>query len=253
MIARSLPMAIQGKWVDPAWRDTLLRVLNQDPWGSVMIYEGLRLGRIEVVAFSDHALVMANRSNRIVSLAGTSPEQISLLLDTVKIGADIAVGPIALADRLSEKFGLARAVPCIQVVYPHAEVKVPDSDLVCTPATLDDVDFIMAHYQMETEEIIREYTVAGSIIIGRVGGDRVGFIGEHSEASMGILHVLEAYRGRGFAQMLELHMMRRFLNQGRIPFAHIVVDNIASLRLQAKLGMVQAPGKIVWVVPDDEA
>lgn len=42
-------------------------------------------------------------------------------------------------------------------------------------------------------------------------------------------------------------MINRFLEEGRVPYAHIIVDNEKSMNLQKKLGYEVADKKIYWL------
>lgn len=75
----------------------------------------------------------------------------------------------------------------------------------------------------------------------------VGFIGFHREGSMGMLHVFEPYRRRGYAEVLERHDIDRALAMGLIPYCHVFFSNRASLALQAKLGLERGSRPIWWL------
>lgn len=78
-------------------------------------------------------------------------------------------------------------------------------------------------------------------------GEFVGFIGRHPEGSMGLLQVFPEYRRQGYGEELESFMINRFLEEGRVPYAHIIVDNEKSMNLQKKLGYEVADKKIYWL------
>ena len=64
---------------------------------------------------------------------------------------------------------------------------------------------------------------------------------------MGMLHVFPEYRRKGYAEALESLLANKYIEQGRIPYGHVVVGNDASMALQKKLGFQVADEKIYWL------
>ena len=84
-----------------------------------------------------------------------------------------------------------------------------------------------------------------------VDGILAGFIGFHKEGSMGMLHVFDRYRHRGYAQILEKHDINLALADGRIPYCHVFFSNTASMRLQSKLGLEKGQLPVWWLWKED--
>ena len=78
----------------------------------------------------------------------------------------------------------------------------------------------------------------------------VGFMGEHLEGAIGLLHVLPEYRNRGYAQELEAFMIEHMMKKGQVPYGHVVVDNEASMELQKKMGFEFWDGTMSWLFSD---
>lgn len=91
-------------------------------------------------------------------------------------------------------------------------------------------------------EIMRGKGVFGAIENGKL----VGFIGRHSDGSMGMLEVFEQNRGKGIATALEKFLMTYVMTYGRTPFCDVYTDNSASIRLQDKLGLTPSRGRTFW-------
>lgn len=135
-------------------------------------------------------------------------------------------------------------------VYPGTTA--PDSgygaaDLDIKPLTPDYVDVIDEHYDLMGKPEILERLRSGWV---RGGFDKtgalVGFIGEHEEASMGMLEVFPEARRHGYAQALEATLIGELLAQGRVPYCHVAPDNEASKHLQTKLGLVKTATLQCW-------
>ena len=79
------------------------------------------------------------------------------------------------------------------------------------------------------------------------GGRLAGFIGTHSEGSMGMLEVLPEFRRKGYGLALEQFLIAWHLSRGWTPFGHVIDGNEPSLRLQQKAGMVCAGLPAIWL------
>ena len=66
-----------------------------------------------------------------------------------------------------------------------------------------------------------------------------GFVGVHEGGygSIGMLEVAPAYQRNGLASILEKAMINHQLSNQRLPYGEIFEDNLASLKLQKKLGL----------------
>ncbi len=64
-------------------------------------------------------------------------------------------------------------------------------------------------------------------------------------AMMGFLHVLEPYRGKGYARSVSSALVKDILARGKIPALHVKTDNVPSLELTASLGFHRVK-KQVW-------
>jgi GNAT superfamily N-acetyltransferase len=62
---------------------------------------------------------------------------------------------------------------------------------------------------------------------------------------MGFLHVLEAYRRKGYARSVSSALIKDILVRGKIPALHVKTDNVASLEMTASLGFHRVK-KQVW-------
>ncbi|MCL1846600.1 MAG: GNAT family N-acetyltransferase, partial [Coriobacteriia bacterium] len=64
---------------------------------------------------------------------------------------------------------------------------------------------------------------------------------------IGMLEVFEGHKRKGFGAELLSFMTNLFLEQGLVPFGQIVVDNVASLALNRKLGYTLTDSRLYWV------
>lgn len=74
-----------------------------------------------------------------------------------------------------------------------------------------------------------------------------GYIGRHTDGSMGMLEIFEKYRRRGLGTALENYLIRHVIHCGDIPFGHVFTTNQSSIAAQRKLGMtVYTNRPVVW-------
>lgn len=74
-----------------------------------------------------------------------------------------------------------------------------------------------------------------------------GFIGKHSEGSLGMLTIFPEYRRRRLGFALETYMINRDLEQGFTPYGQVKSDNEASRILQDKMGLYLSKTPIFWM------
>ena len=110
-----------------------------------------------------------------------------------------------------------------------------------------EIQTICQNYDKESPENIQKLADDKKIYCAFFENEFVGFIGEHPEGSMGLLHIFPNHRRRGYAEELESFLINEYLQQGRIPYGHVVVGNEPSMSLQKKLGFEVAEEKLYWM------
>lgn len=136
---------------------------------------------------------------------------------------------------------------CSQWVYEGTAPELYDVPIL--PLKPEHAEQAASHYGLLENSIgyITERIAAGRM--WGVFGDAAlaGFIGVHSEGSMGMLEVLPDYRRRGYGMALERFLIAWQVSQGWTPFGHVVEGNEASIHLQQKAGLVRASLPAIWV------
>jgi len=151
-----------------------------------------------------------------------------------------------LRDYARRRYGLD-STNCLQAAYRRPEVPARETALRLRPAAAGDFPFVERHYGMLGACELRRTIEDGRLWIGEEEGAAVGFIGEHLEGSIGMLFVLPAHRGKGYAADLERAMIARQLRRGLEPFCQVIEGNAASAALQRKLGLTFSSGRIYWL------
>ncbi|MCM1189349.1 MAG: GNAT family N-acetyltransferase [bacterium] len=110
-----------------------------------------------------------------------------------------------------------------------------------------DAPYVTERYDVEPEDYIRERIRNGMMYGAFAEGRQIGFIGVHKEGSIGMLYVEEAFRRQGVAAALVAYCVNRHLEKGWIPYGQVKEGNLASERLQEKLGFYKASETICWL------
>ena len=152
----------------------------------------------------------------------------------------------SIADFIKENLSFQNVLKCYQLIFSGEKPKLPKTSLETRHAAEEDLDFILAHYDILSREELTKIIMRRKLIMGLLNGKPVGFVGEHLEGSLGILYILPEYRKQGFAAYLEKYQMNEMLRDGYIPFGQVEVGNEKSLNLQKKLGFKECSGFVYW-------
>jgi len=154
-----------------------------------------------------------------------------------------------MSEYLLEKYSYKKCMENFQAVYTKKEhVKATPSSLEIRPLSLEYLDIIYEHYHDAVDyEYLKRRLSMHAIYGGFAGNELCGFAGTHEEGSIGILKVFENFRRRGYAEVLEGHLINTLLGRGEVPFAQVGPDNEASIRLHQKLGFELSREKLYWL------
>ena len=152
-----------------------------------------------------------------------------------------------LMESIGRRFHRNRVNECRQAVYTR---KTPPAQggFAVRPLTARDADIVYENYHaVHSREYLLGRIRAGEMFGIDAEGSLAAFAGLHDEGSMGMLEVLPPFRRRGMGEALEAWLIAWLLERGRVPFCQIFDGNEASLRLQKKLGLKLASGKLYWI------
>ncbi len=208
----------------------------------------LKRGSGEIIAERDDALLVRDSVSGAY-LLGCGDETAGLSLLDRHIGRDcnlLMVSNCSLGREAFKKYGFLDMFECYQAAY-YGEKPPIDAVLSVRTAEERDLPMLMENYDLISPEELEKVVGRQSILLGYDQGQLIGFIGEHLEGSMGLLYVFPEYRRRGFGSVLQKHLIARTMEQGFIPFGQVKKDNLASLKLQEKLGMTRSENLIAWM------
>jgi len=147
--------------------------------------------------------------------------------------------------------GNYNVIPCYQAVYDIKEPLHYDSGNVKIKQ-LDEsfTDIVYDNYSLKLDkDYIRERIESGELWGAFLNGEFAGFAGLHEEGSMGMLEVLPDKRRKGVATALQFYVINKVHERGETPYAHIKVNNQASIALQKNFPSCEIlDEKIAWMV-----
>lgn len=114
------------------------------------------------------------------------------------------------------------------------------------PLTMEDLDYVYDHY-----EVVQDYDyLTGRIKAGMLGitmnGTLCGFIGMHTEGTMGLLFIEEGYRKRHLGYCIEAALINQLIEEEVIPFAQVEINNLTSQALQVSLELERSERPVHW-------
>lgn len=208
----------------------------------------LKRGSGEIIAETDHALLVRDRDSEALMLACEDAADGFALLDRhagtgcrLLMVSDCAVGLTAF-----ERYGFSEKLECYQVAY-YGEKPSADNRLTIRTADENDLPMLTKTYHLINPEEMEKVVRRRSVLLGYDGDCLVGFIGEHLEGSMGLLYVFPEYRRRGFGSALQTYYIAKTMENGYVPFGQVEKGNRHSLKLQQKIGMTRSDNLIVWM------
>ncbi len=228
-----------------------LAFLEKDRLGHMDMIEVIRKKQAEIRYADENGVLLYDLPSKAWMVSAADEDMGERLLSRIPRDCPnplFAVHQPFLRDSICRRFGAEEVNACLQAVYTKKRpLPEPEGFTICVPDEAELPIIREAYGTLEPETYLLERIRSGKMLAIRENGKLAAFAGFHAEGSMGMLHVLEAYRGRGMATALETRLINIFLDNGDVPFCQIFEGNQASLALQRKLGLRLAPGRIYWI------
>ncbi|MCR5648246.1 MAG: GNAT family N-acetyltransferase [Oscillospiraceae bacterium] len=213
----------------------------------------LRSGEWRIEYESPTALALHWKHEWLRAIAAFEPEEARRLLAGIPADGVIVLRGCEGLRELAAERGFGGVNPCRQAVYEKRELVHVGTELTIRHPDGSDFPKIRDSYDLGLDEEVREAFERPDFLGGYLDGELVGYIGVHGEGSMGMLHVFEPYRRRGYAEAIYGTLINDQLRKGRVPYAQIIEDNAASLALQRKLGLRISDGLLYWMWREPDA
>lgn len=229
-----------------------LNYLSKDRLLHIDMLEPIQLRTAEVLHAGEEGVLLYHAHSGAYMISGVCEDIVKSLYK--KIPSSEKVQMVVLhqpfcEQEIAEQFQLTGHMPCHQAAYlAKTPLPIPTGNIRVQPLAETNLPFVVKHYtHIADVEYIRSRLRAG-MLGAYVGGELAGFVGVHSEGTIGMLEVLPAFRRLGIAYVLEASLINRFLEDEKVPYCQVEKSNEASLALQRKLGMtVTEEASIVWL------
>ncbi|XP_046359267.2 glycine N-acyltransferase-like protein Keg1 [Haliotis rufescens] len=145
--------------------------------------------------------------------------------------------------------------PCyIQCVTQESlNVKPVPNGFKLLPLTQDDSKLVNTEWKFtggneSLAYINKLITCLPSCCLYDPDGIIVGFAMSYHYGALGMLHVMEEHRGKGYAKVIMSHLAQKRLQTGKEAFIVIEESNAVSLKVHEGLGFKHVPNmKVVWI------
>jgi tRNA (guanine37-N1)-methyltransferase len=227
-------------------KQKLIRLLSKEKRKNIPIMELLARGVGDILFWKGGNVLVSEKSRRTCMLLAESEEAAARLFELVPERTEwIFVSQPAVRDWLLAQ-NMKIWGQCSQYLYTARET-LPVRYREIRQLGMEHADYLKTHYHYETAEYLEQRLQAG-VMYGAFAGERlVGFIGTHSEGSMGMLYVEQDFRRQGIARSLEAYCINRSIEKGWIPYGHVMNDNAVSAGLQEKMGFYKADEPVWWL------
>lgn len=228
-------------------KQQLIKQLSRDKRNNIHIIECLARGLGEILFMQGEDIAVWQWDGRICMINATDPESGEELLKYCPLDeAKLFVIGQDFMKTMLEKRGYKGLFPCRQFLYTErTPLSVRHKDI--RRLGMESLDYICGRYDMGSTDYVRDRIRAGVMYGAFADGRLAGFIGMHTEGSLGMLYVEEDCRRQGLAASLVAYAANRTLERGWTPYSQVVSENEASVRLQEKLGFYQAKNQFWWV------
>ena len=213
---------------------------------TVWIKEILRRGTGNMLYRSESTCIVYDTVSRVHMASSNDADEAYDKLNGIEL-ISLCTDNMVLRNRIAAKLGLRRIMDCYDMLYIGDTPIASGNKLSIRNADEFGLNLVKANYHDIDEAELDMVNARKELYIGYdAANNAVGFIGKQLEGSIGMLKVLDEYRGNGYGSELEAFMINRALYLGETAYGQVICTNGVSLSLQQKLGLKQLEGKAYW-------
>ena len=215
---------------------------------NVDIYELIKRDLGKIIYKSKNGVIATTNDKELILSSLKDYNEFATVLNSNSISPNtITVKEDSLYNEILENFSVSRSLPCSQWVYTKltppkyekSNIKVLDMSYL---------DKVKEHYKLVSDDQYLVDRLNNKMMFGIFEENELaGFIGIHSEGSIGMLEIFPKFRRKGYGYILEAYAIDALLDKGYTPFCHVVEGNEASYKLQEKLGYKKADKPNIWI------
>lgn len=222
--------------------------LMQNKLHHMDMIETLKRGNAELLYFENDGVLLKEKNSGVYMLTVTDKENGERILSYMKEMPELFVSHQEfMNDLICEKLHLYTEQECTQWVYTRKEPLPVKKSMDIRKLDMEHAALVKRHYKLGDDAYLEERIKSGSMYGIFENDTPAGFAGMHSEGSIGMLEVLEEYRGKGYGKALEAFCINVHLRQGFTPYGQVIVGNEASVHLQKSLHLYPAKEKVYWL------
>lgn len=234
-------------------KDIAIEMLSENHLLHVDMLECIRRGSAEILYASADGVLLVDVPSQVYMISTfnnhTSENLISKIPDSAEI---IAAHDKFSYDSLLKKHDYSARMICHNTVYTKKTlIPVENSDIKIKHLNTDYKDIIINNYtkaEVVDSNYIEERLKANVMLGAFINNDLCGFIGNHSEGSIGMLEVFPKYRGKGIGMALQIAATNDALANNKYAYGQVVEGNFASTSLQKKLGFELSKDRVYWLI-----
>lgn len=145
-----------------------------------------------------------------------------------------------------QQYKIAWSISCMRLFLDNRiALKMPPGLQPIRQVHLQKVNDYSKYQQFLSKDYLLKRLEYGGGFCIEQDGLQVAWVMTHDDGSIGMLQVVDGYRGRGYARMLVNAMAIKVRQKGRPVFAHIEQGNAPSLNLFESLGF-EVKGQVTW-------
>lgn len=227
----------------------LIEFLKNDLVLNCQIIEAIKNDRIDVFSAEEDCVAIYSHDSDIFMLSCDDLEKVKSVFEkTNKVRCALTFNK-EVAQLICNRYDLKTLLPCYQAVWLDNK-KMPISNRIIIDKlepTEYNIKVVYENYSRATSLLsmrrhFEDYGVYGAFI----DGELVGFVGTHSEHSIGMLEVLPNYQRMGVGSVLLSFISNLHMESGVVPFAHIVDGNLKSYNLFVKNKFAMLDKQVYW-------
>lgn len=226
-----------------------LAYLSQDYLLNSSLIQVINRDSATIMACSDQGVLLYDEISKSHMLSGNFNETTKAWVDQLTSSDLFLVTDINFEEFLKNKFGFASRLECYQYVGLERHKRWVDPELKIVKANNSDALMIKSLYHALSDEELEEVVALGNLFLAyNPVGQLVGMVGSHLEGSIGMLLILPEFRRQGYGEVLVEFMINIFIEQGLMILTQVEPDNLASQKLQEKLGLIRSDRTVCWLM-----
>lgn len=227
-------------------REKLIKKLTSDKRHNIHMMESLARGKSEIIVNDGENILLYDISDKVGMMSADTLDGARRLADAVPENVEMIVVSQEFICEVLERQGFEIMFECRQACYTlRNTLPVRHKDI--RMLTMEHYQYVKEQYNQESEEYLEKRILSKALFGAFIEGRLAGFAGWHSDGSIGILYVEEAYRRQGLGASLEAFCINRHLEMGYVPFAHICADNDVSIKMQESMGLYLSKENLWWL------